>query len=87
MSNIIALVYLADVVNAVFGVTVALAAIFGVVAAVFTILGYAYENYNDENQKNRIIELFEKECKAIVEDRHKFDILKAKTGITETFGL
>lgn len=42
---------------------------------------------NDENQKNRIIELFEKECKAIVEDRHKFDILKAKTGITDTFGL
>lgn len=42
---------------------------------------------NDENQKNRIIELFEKECKAIVEDRHKFDILKYKTGITDTFGL
>lgn len=41
----------------------------------------------DENQKNRIIELFEKECKAIVEDRHKFDILKAKTGITDTFGM
>lgn len=41
----------------------------------------------DENQKNRIIELFEKECKAIVEDRHKFDILKAKTRITDTFGL
>lgn len=41
----------------------------------------------DENQKNRIIELFEKECKAIVEDRHKFDIIKYKTGITNTFGL
>lgn len=41
----------------------------------------------DENQKNRIIELFEKECKAIVEDRHKYDILKTKTGITDTFGL
>lgn len=41
----------------------------------------------DENQKNRIIELFEKECKAIVEDRHKFDIIKYKTGITKTFGL
>lgn len=41
----------------------------------------------DEKQKDRIIELFEKECKAIVEDRHKFDILKAKTGITDTFGL
>lgn len=41
----------------------------------------------DENQKNRIIELFEKECKAIVEDRHKYDILKHKTGITDAFGM
>ena len=41
----------------------------------------------DENQKDRIIELFEKECKAIVEERHKFDIIKYKTGITDTFGL
>ena len=56
MSNIIALVYLADVVNAVFGVAVALAAIFGIVAAVFTILGYAYECYNDEKQKTQRIE-------------------------------
>lgn len=46
-----------------------------------------YLTTNDENQKNRIIELFEKECKAIVEDRHRYDILKAKTGITDTFGL
>lgn len=54
MSNIIALVYLADVVNAVFGVAVALAAIFGIVAAVFTILGYAYEYcYDEEKQAKR----------------------------------
>lgn len=46
-----------------------------------------YLTTNDENQKNRIIELFEKECKAIVEDRHKYDILKYKAGITDTFGL
>lgn len=57
MSNIIALVYLADVVNAVFGVAVALAAIFGIVAAVFTILGYAYEYcYDEEKQKAQRIE-------------------------------
>ena len=53
MTNIITLVYLADVVNAVFGVTVALAIIFAIVATVFTILGYAYECYNDEKQKQR----------------------------------
>lgn len=53
MTNIITLVYLADVVNAVFGVTVALAVIFGIVATVFTVLGYAYECYNDEKQKQR----------------------------------
>lgn len=41
----------------------------------------------DEKQKDRIIELFEKECKAIVEDRHRFDVLKIKTRITDTFGL
>ena len=42
---------------------------------------------NDEKQKDRIIELFEKECKAIVGDRHRYDILKAKAGITATFGI
>lgn len=56
MTNIITLVYLADVVNAIFGVTVALAVIFGIVAMVFTILGYAYEHYNDEKQKAQRIE-------------------------------
>ena len=53
MSNIITLVYIADVVNAVFGVSVALAVVFGIVAAIFTILGYAYECYNDEKQESR----------------------------------
>lgn len=53
MTNIITLVYLADVVNAIFGVTVALAIIFAIVATVFTILGYTYECYNDEKQKQR----------------------------------
>lgn len=56
MTNIITLVYLADVVNAVFGVTMALAIIFGIIAAVFTVLGYSYECYNDEKQKERRIE-------------------------------
>lgn len=46
-----------------------------------------YLAVTDERQKDRIIELFEKECKAIVEDRHKFDIIKYKTGITTTFGM
>lgn len=41
----------------------------------------------DEKQKDRIIELFEKECKEIVNDRHKYDILKAKNHITTYFGL
>ena len=56
MNNIITLVYLADVVNAVFGVTVTLAVIFGIVATIFTVLGYAYESYNDEKQKTQRIE-------------------------------
>lgn len=56
MSNIITLVYLADVVNAVFGVTVALAVVFGIIATVFTVLGYAYEYYDEEKQKERRIE-------------------------------
>jgi len=56
MTNIITLIYLADVVSAVCGVMIALAAIFGIVALVFTILGYAYENYNDEKQKAQRIE-------------------------------
>ena len=50
MPNIITLVYLADVVSAVFGVAVALAVVFGIVAAIFTILGYAYECYDDTKQ-------------------------------------
>lgn len=41
----------------------------------------------DEKQKDRIIELFEKECKEIVNDRHKYDIIKAKNHITTDFGL
>lgn len=41
----------------------------------------------DEKHKDRIIELFEKECKAIVEERHRYDILKYKTGITDAFGM
>lgn len=56
MNNIITLVYLADVVNAVFGVTVALAVVFGIVATVFTVLGCAYENYNAEEQKAQRLE-------------------------------
>lgn len=40
----------------------------------------------DEKQKDRILELFRKECKAIVEDRHRYDILKTKIGITSAFG-
>ena len=56
MNNIITLVYLADVVTAVFGVSVALAVIFGIVATIFTVLGYAYESYNDEKQKAQRIE-------------------------------
>lgn len=56
MNNIITLVYLADVVGAIVGVAVALAIIFGIVATIFTILGYAYECYNDEKQKAQRIE-------------------------------
>lgn len=56
MSNIITLVYLADVVNAVLGISIALAVVFGIVATIFTVLGYAYECYNDEKQKERRIE-------------------------------
>lgn len=41
----------------------------------------------DEKQKDRIMDLFRKECKAIVEDRHKYDVLKCKMGITGTFGM
>lgn len=41
----------------------------------------------DEKQKDRIMELFRKECKAIVEDRHKYDVLKYKMKITDAFGM
>lgn len=41
----------------------------------------------DEKQKDRILELFRKECKEIVEERHMYDVLKYKMGITETFGM
>lgn len=41
----------------------------------------------DEKQKDRIMDLYRKECKAIVEDRHKYDVLKYNMGITETFGM
>ncbi len=41
----------------------------------------------DDKQKDRIMELFRKECKAIVEARHKYDVLKYNMGITETFGM
>ena len=41
----------------------------------------------DEKQKDRIMELFRKECKAIVEDRHKYDVLKYNMAITEAFGM
>lgn len=56
MTNIITLVYFADVVNAIFGVTVALAVIFGIIAAAFTAMSYAYESYDDEKQKTQRIE-------------------------------
>ena len=41
----------------------------------------------DEKQKDRIMELFRKECKAIVEDRHRYDVLKYKMNITDEFGM
>ena len=41
----------------------------------------------DDKQKDRILELFRKECKAIVEDRHRYDVLKHKMRITCAFGM
>lgn len=41
----------------------------------------------DEKQKDRIMDLFRKECKAIVEDRHRHDVLKCKMKIIDAFGM